>query len=121
MSVQQPPMFLSDDAFELLVLRAPQEVLRGLKVEDFEAAIGTSRERFESIVTAMSADGRTQGFIGQETARYLSNALGVVILELEPAAFEARTGVSRQDAMNLMQELLRRTETAASGDTGEAS
>ena len=105
MSAPQAPLFLSDEAFDLLVKRVPAEVLRELPVERFEDMVGVSRSRFEEIVGALSAEGRTQGFIGQETGGYLRNALGVAILECDPEEFKSRTGVDREDAMNMMRQL----------------
>ena len=109
MSETKPPLFLSDEAFDLLAVRAPKEVLRGVGVGSFDEAIGTSRERFEEITAALGANGRTQGFIGEEMAGYLRNALGVTILQLDPAEFQARMGYDREDAMNMLRQLAFRT------------
>ena len=113
MSAVQPPLFLSDDAFELLVRTVPNEVLREVPVANFREAIGVAKERFQEIVAALGADGRTQGFIGQETAGYLRNALGVAILECQPEEFKARTGIEREDAMNMLRQLSARMGTPA--------
>lgn len=104
------PLFFSDEAFELLVRRVPAEVLREIPITHFEAAIGTSRDRFAEIVEALGADGRTQGLIGPETCRYLRNALGAAILECDAEEFLARTSVDRDDAMNMMRQITARLE-----------
>ncbi|MGI4830024.1 MAG: hypothetical protein ACRYFU_17770 [Janthinobacterium lividum] len=109
MSMPQQPIFLSDETFELLVQKVPHDVIRGTDFANFEETIGTTRDRFESIVQALGAGGRTQGFIGHETAGYLRNALGVAISELEPMEFYNRTGFDREDAMNIMRGLTRAT------------
>ena len=109
MSFPQQPIFLSDEAFELLVQKVPNEVIRGIAFANFEETIGVSKERFDTIVQSLAAGGRTQGFIGQETAGYLRNALGVAIAELEAADFYNRTGFDREDAMNIMRGLTRAT------------
>lgn len=101
----QPPMFLSDEVFELLVRKVPAAVLEQVPAELYPEAIGTSRERFEEIVTALGADGRTQGLIGPETAGYLRQALGMAILECSPAEFVSRFGVDLEDARVLMQQI----------------
>ncbi len=113
MSVPVPPLFVSDEAFELLVRRVPAEVLREVPASRFEEAVGVSKQRFEEIVTAVGADGRTQGFLGAETAGYLRNALGVAILECGADEFKARTGVDRDDAMNMMRQLSFRIDGTA--------
>lgn len=115
MSSSPPSMFLSDDTFELLVRVVPNEVIRGLDVLDFEQAVGLSRTAFEDLVNTLGAEGRTQGFIGMETATYLRNALGITVLAFDPGEFQTRTGFERSDALTLLQELSRRTGLA----TGE--
>lgn len=115
MSTSPPPIFLSDEAFELLVRRVPAEVIKEVPADRFEHVLGTSRDRFEELVTTLAAGGRTQGFIGPETASLLHKALGLAILECEPAEFLERTGVDREDAANMMQQLSFRL---AAADTG---
>ena len=105
MSTPQPPLFLSDEAFELLVRKVPAALLHEVPADRFEDFIGVPRARFEEIVTALGAGGRTQGLIGQETAGYLHKALGLAILECPPAQFAGRMGVEREDAANMMQQL----------------
>ena len=105
MSVAQAPLFLSDEAFELLVRRVPAEVLREVPEAEYPAAIGVSKQRFEEIVGALGEGGRTQGLIGPETAGYLRNALGVAILECGAEEFKERTGVDRDDAMNMLRQI----------------
>ncbi len=111
MSTSQPLVFLSGDVFDLLVRTVPNEVLNGLEVEDFEAAIGTSEERFKFIVEALRADERTQGFVGRETAGYLRDALGLCVLQLD-TEFETRTGFSSDEALAVLQALIRQTTPA---------
>ena len=101
----EQPMFLSDEVFELLVRKVPAAVLEQVPPALFPEAIGTSRERFEEIVTALGADGRTQGLVGRETAGYLRQALGMAILECSPAEFEGRFEVGLEDARVLMQQI----------------
>ena len=110
-----PPLFLSDEAFDLLVRKVPAEVLKELPANRFEEIVGLPRDRFEQIVTALGADGRTQGFIGPETAGYLQRALHLAILECEPAEFLDRTGVEREDAANMLQQLRFRLGSPADG------
>lgn len=113
------PLFLSDEAFELLVRRVPAELAQELPSERFADAIGIPRDRFEEIVAALGANGRTQGLIGPETAGYLQRALGVAVLECPPAEFAARLGVDREDAANLLQQLSFRLGLHANGTSGE--
>jgi hypothetical protein len=101
----QPTLFLSDEAFDLLVNRIATEVLHEVSAADFEHAIGTRKDRFEFIVKAMGAGGRTQGFIGQETAGYLRNALGAALIALDSVEFQSRTTVEREDAIELLRQL----------------
>src|SRR5579875_895790 len=102
-AIAEQPMFLSDEVFELLVRKVPAAVLEEVPPALFPEAIGTTRERFEEIVTALAADGRTQGLVGRETAGYLRQALGMAILECSPAEFQGRFEVSQDDAAALMQ------------------
>ena len=111
MSTTQPLMFLSGEVFDLLVRTVPNEVLNVFKVENFQAAIGTSQERFKFIVEALGADERTQGFVGQETAGYLRDALGLCVLQLD-TEFETRTGFSSDEALAVLQALIRQTSPA---------
>ncbi len=104
MSAPQPLVFLSGDVFDLLVRAAPNEVLNGLKVTDFDATIGTSPERFKFIVDSLRAADRTQGFVGGETAGYLCKALALTILEID-SDFETRTGFSKDEAQAVLQAL----------------
>jgi hypothetical protein len=99
------PIFLSGDVFELLVRKVPAAVLQEVPADLYPEAIGTTRERFEEIVTALGADGRTQGLIGPETAGYLRQALGMAILECSPAEFLQRFEVEQEDARVLMQQI----------------
>lgn len=115
MSTTPQPLFLSDEAFDLLVRRVPAEVLREVPETHFEKVIGTTRARFEEIVQALGADGRTQGFLGPETAGYLRNALGIAILECEPDEFKQRTGVERDDAVNMLRQISYRIDGGAQG------
>ncbi len=103
--IAEQPMFLSDEVFELLVRKVPAAVLEEVPPALFPEAIGTTRERFEEIVTALGADGRTQGLIGAETAGYLRQALGMAILECSAAEFQGRFEVSQGDAAALMQQI----------------
>lgn len=100
-----PAMFLSDEVFELLVRKIPAVVLQEVPAALYPEAIGTTRERFEEIVTLLGADGRSQGMVGQETAGYLRQALGMAILECSPAEFQQRFGLDLEDARNLMKQL----------------
>jgi hypothetical protein len=111
----QPPMFLSDEVFELLVRKIPQAVLEQVPESLFPEAIGTTRERFEEIVTLLGADGRTQGLIGPETAGYLRQALGMALLECSPAEFLERFGVEQEDGRALMQQISARLGIGAGG------
>lgn len=99
------PMFLSDEVFELLVRKIPAAVLEEVPAALYPQAIGTTRERFEEIVTLLGSDGRTQGLVGAETTGYLRQALGMAILECSPAEFVARFEVEQEDARNLMQQI----------------
>ena len=105
MSESQAPMFLSDEVFELLVRKVPGAVLEQVPPGLFPEAIGTTRERFEEIVTALGADGRTQGLVGQETAGYLRQALGMALLECSAAEFLQRFGVEQEDGRVLMLQI----------------
>ena len=104
---QQQMLFLSDDAFDMLVHRVADLVLNEVPAAEFERAIGTSRARFEFIVQALREGGRTQGFIGHETAGYLQNALGASVLVLTAAGFKARTGFEQEEAFELLRQLER--------------
>ncbi len=104
-SVAEQPMFLSDEVFELLVRKVPAAVLQEVPPALFPEAIGTTRERFEEIVTSLGADGRTQGLVGRETTGYLRQALGMALLECSRAEFEGRFGVGQEDARVLMQQI----------------
>ncbi len=114
-SVAVPPMFLSGDVFDLLVRKVPAAVLEQVPPALFPEAIGTTRERFEEIVTALGAEGRTQGLLGAETAGYLRQALGMAILECSPAEFEGRFEVSQEDAAVLMQQISARLGIGSGG------
>ena len=104
---QQQMLFLSDDAFDMLVHRVADLVLEEVPTAEFESAIGTSRARFEFIVEALRAGKRTQGFIGHETAGYLQNALGASVLVLTEAGFKKRTEYTREEAFELLRQLER--------------
>ena len=118
-SASQAPIFLSDEAFELLVRKVPAALLHEVPADRFEDFIGIPRVRFEEIVAALGSGGRTQGLIGQETAGYLHKALGLAILECPPAQFAARMGVEREDAANMMQQLSFRLGTHSDATTKE--
>ncbi len=105
MSVSQPPMFLSDEVFELLVRKVPAAVLEEVPESLFPEAIGTTRERFEEIVTLLGADGRTQGIVGAETAGYLRQALGMALLECSAAEFRGRFDLGQEEALTLLQQI----------------
>lgn len=104
-AVATQPMFLSGDVFELLVRKVPAAVLEQVPAALYPEAIGTTRERFEEIVTSLGADGRTQGLIGPETAGYLRQALGMAILECSPQEFQQRFELDLEDARVLMQQI----------------
>lgn len=106
---QEQPLFLSDEAFDMLVHRVADLVLSEVPAVEFERAIGISRTRFEFIVQTLCEGGRTQGFIGCETAGYLQNALGASVLVLNAAGFEARTGFTQDEAFELLRQLERYT------------
>lgn len=99
------PLFLSDEVFELLVRKVPEAVLQEAPASLFPEAIGTTRERFEEIVTALGADGRKQGLVGQETAGYLRQALGMALLECSAAEFLERFGVEQEEGRALMLQI----------------
>lgn len=105
MSVTEKPMFLSDEVFELLVRKVPAAVLEQVPEALYPEAIGTTRERFEEIVTALGADGRTQGLVGAETAGYLRQALGMAILECSAEEFRGRFEMEQEDARVLIQQI----------------
>ena len=111
--VAEQPMFLSDEVFELLVRKIPAAVLQEVPAELFPEALGTTRERFEEIVTLLGADGRTQGLVGFETAGYLRQAVGVALLECSPAEFQGRFGVDQEDARVLMLQISARLGVGA--------
>ena len=113
--VAEQPMFLSDEVFTLLVRRVPAAVLEEVPAGLFPEAIGTTRERFEEIVTLLGADGRTQGLIGAETAGYLRQALGMALLECSAAEFQGRFAVSQEDAAALMQQISARLGIGSGG------
>ena len=114
-AVAEQPMFLSGDVFELLVRKVPAAVLEQAPESLFPEAIGTTRERFEEIVTALGAEGRTQGLVGRETAGYLRQALGMAILECSPGEFVARFDVDYEDARVLMQQISARLGIGSGG------
>jgi len=120
-AIAEQPMFLSDEVFELLVRKIPAAVLEEVPPSLFPEAIGTTRERFEEIVTLLGADGRTQGLVGRETAGYLRQALGMALLECSPAEFQGRFGADQEDARVLMQQISARigAGSASSGDLAQ--
>ena len=97
-------LFLGEETFALLVHQIPNELAGVLDHAQFKEVIGTSIERFDFILKALGEGGRTQGFIGQETAGYLRNALAVTLLAAAPE-LESRTGVAQDDAMELVRQL----------------
>ena len=101
----EQPMFLSDEVFELLVRKIPAAVLEQVPERLYPEAIGTTRERFEEIVTLLGADGRTQGLVGAVTGGYLRQALGMALLECSPAEFRERFEVDQEDGRVLMQQI----------------
>ncbi len=104
-SMAEQPIFLSDEVFELLVRKIPAAVLEQVPPALFPEAIGTTRERFEEIVTLLGADGRTQGLVGRETAGYLRQALGMALLECSPAEFRGRFDLEQEDGSVLMRQI----------------
>lgn len=108
MSTSPPTLFLSGEIFQLLVDRVPKELLNGLEIPAFDEAVGTSKERFRFIVDSLAAEGRTQGFVGHETAAYLRNALSLTVLQLD-TEFETRTGFSKDEAIAILQALAQQT------------
>lgn len=112
-AVAEQPMFLSDEVFTLLVRKIPAAVLEQVPSTLFQEAIGTTRERFEEIVTLLGADGRTQGLIGPETAGYLRQALGMALLECSAAEFRDRFDVDQEDGRVLLQQISARLGTVA--------
>ncbi len=119
MSTSQPPMFFSDEVFELLVRKVPTAVLEEVPPALFPEAIGTTRERFEEIVTLLGADGRKQGIVGAETAGYLRQALGMALLECSPEEFQARFELGQEDALALLQQISARLGVGASAGKTE--
>lgn len=107
MSLSDQPLFLGGDAFQMLVHRVPDVVVSDVPPAEFEAAIGTSKARFEFIVQALRAGKRTQCFIGHETAGYLQHALGASVLVLGPPGFEARIGFTQEEGFELLRQLER--------------
>ncbi len=108
-------MFLSDEVFELLVRKIPAAVLQEVPESLYPEAIGTTRERFEEIVTLLGSDGRTQGLIGAETAGYLRQALGMALLECSAKEFQERFEVDQEDARVLMQQISARLGIGTGG------
>ena len=104
MKASNKTLFLGEETFALLVQQIPNELAGVLGHAQFEEVIGTSIERFDFILKALSDGSRTQGFIGAETAGYLRNALAVTLLAL-PSEFKIRTGVEQDDAMELVRQL----------------
>ena len=104
MNASRKTLFLGEETFALLVHQVPNELAGVLGHAQFEEVIGTSIERFDFILKALGEGGRTQAFIGEETAGYLRNALAVTLLA-STADFETRTGVTQDDAMELVRQL----------------
>ena len=119
MSVSEQPIFLSDEVFELLVRKIPAAVLEEVPPALFPEAIGTTRERFEEIVTLLGADGRTQGIVGAETAGYLRQALGMALLECSPEEFRGRFDLGQEDALALLQQISARLGIGATAGKTE--
>lgn len=113
------PMFLSGEVFDLLVRKVPAAVLDEVPPALYPDAIGTTRERFEEIVTALGSDGRTQGLISPETASYLRQALGMAILECSPEEFQQRFEIEKEDARVLMQQISARLGIGKGATTPE--
>ena len=114
--VAEQPMFLIDEVFVLLVRKIPAAVLEQVPPGLFPEAVGTTRERFEEIVTLLGADGRTQGLVGRETAGYLRQALGMALLECSPEEFVARCEIAQEDARVLMQQISARLGIGRAGE-----
>ena len=104
MNASRKTLFLGEETFALLVHQVPNELAGVLGHAQFEEVIGTSLARFDFILKALGDGGRTQGFIGAETAGYLRNALAVTLLAL-PEEFGTRTGVEPDEAMELVRQL----------------
>lgn len=113
MSVQ-PPLYLADEAFDLLAVRTPQALLAETQIENFDQAIGMSRDEFAAFMKAITADGRASGWADPQTAATLRNALAVLVLELNSADFKSRVGYTHEEATEMLTQLntfLRRTQT----------
>ena len=104
MSAFRKTLFLGEETFKLLIRQIPDELAEVLGHAQFEEVIGTSIQRFDFILRTLGEGGRTQAFIGGETAGYLRNALAVTLLAL-PSEFETRTGVGQEEAMELIRQL----------------
>lgn len=101
----QPPLYLADEAFDMLVVRVPAVLMQDSKIENFDDAIGMTREQFEAFMKAITAGGRTSGWADPQTAATLRNALAVVLLELSSGYFKARVGYSHEEATELLTQL----------------
>lgn len=104
MSVQ-PPLYLADEAFDLLAIRAPQALLAESEIENFDEAIGMTRDEFAAFLKAITADGRASGWADPQTAATLRNALAVLVLELKSADFKARVGYTHEEATEMLTQL----------------
>jgi hypothetical protein len=101
----QPPLYLAGEAFDMLAVRVPNEVLNGSRIENLEEALGMTREQFGTFLKAITADGRTSGWADPQTAATLRNALAVAVLELNSTEFQSRVGYTHEEATEMLTQL----------------
>jgi hypothetical protein len=103
--MMQQPLYLADEAFDLLAVRVPHELQANSQIENFDEAIGMTREQFAAFLRAISGEGRTSGWADPQTTATLRNALAVVLLELNSGDFKTRVGYTQEEATELLTQL----------------
>jgi hypothetical protein len=97
---------LNRDESGLLFWNVANEVVHGIRVDDFERTIGASKKQVEAIADELRAAPKDLPIIiDRSRARILRNALAVVVRELGVEEFHPRTGYDFEPGRQVLQEL----------------
>jgi hypothetical protein len=98
-------MDLDSSELQLLVWAVPNEVINGLRVDDFPGKIGVSKADFKRFALRLRQSEHTAAQLEKEEARAFRNALSLVLVELGEDEFQTRTGFNFEMGQQLLLKM----------------
>jgi hypothetical protein len=98
---------IDESALDLLAVNVTNELINGIKVQDFDTVVGVSRQKYIALAVALGGlpKGQSAKFHLEE-ARIFRNALEVVMEELGVEEFDTRTGHPYVEGKTILQLLV---------------